>query len=261
VHYLLQDCYLALKFGKRPLIGHAHGSDLRSVLHHPIWSRIVRHNLKECDKVIVSTPDILDIARKYRNDVEYLPNPVDTELFYPKPPLKNDKKKRVLIASDFNWNVKGTDMAIKALAEIKEEVNVSVIAHGVDLHKTLAFASSLGLKLTILPRVIHKRLNKYYWNADVVIDRFKMGSLGVVSLEAIACGRPLIAHVSSNFSEYEDFPLKDVNTVDAIVETVKDASQDLWSVEYKYLTKHHDTSKLVQRLIDIYSCTLKKRSK
>ncbi|NWF87073.1 glycosyltransferase [Candidatus Bathyarchaeota archaeon] len=258
IHYLLQDCYLALKFGKRPLIGHAHGSDLRSSLRHPVWGRIVRYNLKNCDKVIVSTPDVLGCARKYRIDAEYLPNPVDTELFYPKPLLKNDGKKRVLIASDSNWNVKGTDMAIKALAEIKDEVNVSIIAHGVDFYRTAALASSLDLHLTILPKVPHERLNEYYWNADVVIDRFKLGSLGMVSLEATACGRPVVAYVSSNFPEYDDFPLKDVNTINAIVGTVKGASQDLWNAEIKYLAKHHDAKKVVQRLINTYLCLLKR---
>lgn len=258
VHYLLQDCYLALKFEKRPLIGHAHGSDLRSSLRHPVWGRIVRYNLKNCDKVIVSTPDILDCARKYRIDAEYLPNPVDTELFYPKPFLKHDKKKRVLIASDSNWNVKGTDMAIRALAEIKDEVNVSIIAHGVDFYKTVALASSFGLNLTTLPKVPHERLNEYYWNADVVIDRFKLGSLGLVSLEAIACGRPVVAHVSSNFPEYNDFPFKDVNSIEAIIEAVKEDSKYLWNAEIKYLAKHHDVKKVVQRMINTYLCLLKR---
>ncbi len=75
VHYLLQDCYLALKFGKKPVIGHAHGSDLRTSLKHPLWKRIVKYNLKNCDKIIVSTPDILEIAKQFREDAMYLPNP------------------------------------------------------------------------------------------------------------------------------------------------------------------------------------------
>ena len=70
VHYLLQDCYLASRLNKTPLIGHAHGSDLRSSLNHPIWGRIVRHNLKNCNKIIVSTPDILKIAKRYRKDAD-----------------------------------------------------------------------------------------------------------------------------------------------------------------------------------------------
>jgi len=104
VHYLLQDCYIASKLGKRPLIGHAHGSDLRSSLYHPLWGRIVRHNLKNCDRVLVSTPDILGAARHFREDAEYIPNPVDTRLFYPIPAVEHEKK-RVLIGFDLNLDV------------------------------------------------------------------------------------------------------------------------------------------------------------
>ena len=43
----------------------------------------------------------------------YLPNPVDTALFYPKALMSHGGKKRVLIASDSNWSVKGTDIAIR----------------------------------------------------------------------------------------------------------------------------------------------------
>jgi glycosyltransferase involved in cell wall biosynthesis len=106
VHYLLQDCYTGLRLGKRPLIGHAHGSDVRTTLNHPIWGRVVKHNLRGCDKVLVSTPDIIDAARRFREDAEYLPNPVDLQLFHPKPPQEGGGRKRVLIASDSNWRLK-----------------------------------------------------------------------------------------------------------------------------------------------------------
>jgi glycosyltransferase involved in cell wall biosynthesis len=251
VHYLLQDCYLALKFGKRPVLGHAHGSDLRASLQHPIWGRLVRHNLKNCDKVIVSTPDVLDTARRFRIDADYLPNPVDTKLFCPKP-LQENKKKRVLIASDSNWKVKGTDVAIKALSKIEHEVEVSIIAHGADFEKTILLASSLGLKLSILPKIPHERLGEYYWSADVVIDRFKLGSLGMISLEAIACGRPVVTYVSSEFSEYADFPLKDIDSEEEIAVAIQKADVNLWEKEYNYLTKEHEINILVERLLKIY---------
>jgi len=252
IHYLLQDCYLALKFGKRPIVGHAHGSDLRSSLKHRVWGRIVRYNLKHCDKVLVSTPDVLGIARKYRADAEYLPNPVDTSIFYPKPLVMHSKKKRVLIASDSNWTVKGTDLAVKALSRIKDEVDVSIIKYGVDLDRTMTLASSLGLRLNILPKVSHERINEYYWSADVVIDRFKLGSLGMVSLEAIACGRPVVTYVSSEYPEYKGFPLKDVKTEEEIANTVGDASVKLWEKEHVYLEKNHKTKSIIERLLSVY---------
>ncbi|MEM0007382.1 MAG: glycosyltransferase [Candidatus Bathyarchaeia archaeon] len=256
VHYLLQDCYLAARFGKKPLVGHAHGSDLRAVLKHSVWGRIVKHNLISCDKVLVSTPDILAVAKRFREDAEYLPNPVDMQLFYPKPMVEHGGKKRVLIASDCNWAVKGTDIAIRALSKVKNEVEVSIIKHGVDFEKTLALARSLGLRLNILPKVHHEKMREYYWNADVVIDRFKLGSLGMVSLEAIACGRPAITYVSSEYPEYKDFPLKNINTEGKIIEEIYDSNVNLWQKENKYLEKHHKPENVVKKLLNIYNALI-----
>jgi glycosyltransferase involved in cell wall biosynthesis len=253
VHYLLQDCYIASRFGKKPLIGHAHGSDLRTSLHHPLWNSIVKHNLRSCSKILVSTPDILGKARQYRKDAEYIPNPVDPQLFYPKPMRGNGSKTHVLIASDSNWKVKGTHIAIRALSRIRGEVEVSIIKHGKDFEKTIALATSLGINLKVLPRVPHEELNKYYWNADVVIDQFALGSLGMVSLEAIACGRPALAYVSSDYPENEDFPLKDLKDEEDIAETIKNISSDLWKKQYNFLKNHHEINKIEERLLSIYS--------
>ena len=252
VNYLLQDCYIAARLGKKPLIGHAHGSDLRTSLNHTLWGRVVRHNLKHCNKILVSTPDILRIAKRYREDAEYLPNPVDAELFYPKPPAQKGEKKRVLIASDSNWSVKGTDIAIRALSKIREEVDVRIVRHGKDFEKTKTLASSLGLSLRVLPKAPHEKLDEYYWDADVVIDRFALGSLGMVSLEAIACGRPALTWVSSEYPENNDFPLRDLRNEEAIANVISDLPSDLWEREYHFLTKHHNIQNIESRLLSIY---------
>jgi glycosyltransferase involved in cell wall biosynthesis len=258
VHYLLQDCYIASMLHKKPLIGHAHGSDLRTALKHYVWGRIVRHNLKYCDKIIVSTPDILSVAKRYREEAEYLPNPVEAELFYVKPAVQKNEKKRVLIASDSNWSVKGTDVAIKALSKIRDEVEVSIIQHGSDFEKTKELASSVGLSLKVLPRVSHEKLNAYYWDADVVIDRFAIGSLGMVSLEAIACGRPVLSWVSSEYPENRDFPLKDLREEDAIANVIIDLPSDLWEREHQFLKKYHNVKNIESRLLSIYEELAKK---
>ena len=251
-HYLLQDCYITARLGKSPLVGHAHGSDLRVSLSHPLWGRIVRHNLKKCDKILVSTPDVLGTAKKFREDVEYIPNPIDNEYFYPKPNAPHQGKKRVFIGSDCNFNVKGTDITIRALSRIRDKVEVSILKYGPDFNKTVALASSLDLYLNILPKVSHQKLNEYYWNADVVIDRIKLGSLGLVSLEAIACGRPVVTYVSSEFQQYTTFPLKDVDTEEEVVEAIENADDQLWEKEHEYLRKEHRTEAIVERLMRIY---------
>jgi len=258
VNYLLQDAYLALKFGKKPILGHAHGSDLRTTLRSSKWGWLVKSVLIKVDKVVVSTPDILDIAKEYRDDAIYIPNPVDTELFYLRKDdiekvSKNKDRIKVLIASNSDWRIKGTDVAIKALAKIKNSVKVSIIHYGVDFNRTVKLASDLGLKIRILDRVPHNRLRKYFWDADVVIDRFKLGSLGMVSLEAIASGRPVVTYVSSEFPEYRDFPLKDVRNVDEIAEAVLNADRKLWKKQYEYLVKHHEPHKVANQFLGLYN--------
>ncbi len=252
VHYLLQDCYIASRLRKRPLVGHAHGSDLRAGLKHPLWRRVVRHNLIHCDRVLVSTPDILGLARQYREDAEYLPNPVDTRIFFPKPLPDRSERVKVLIASNSDWSTKGTDIAIRALSRIKDRVDVSIVRYGRDFHKTVELAKSLGLRLRVLERVPHEKMREYYWSSTVVIDQFKLGSLGMVSLEAIACGRPVITYVSSEYPEYRDFPLKDLRTEEEIADAVVDAGDGLWREEYSYLQKHHRPETVIERLLRIY---------
>jgi len=252
VHYLLQDCYLASSFRKHPLIGHAHGTDVRLGLKHRLWKKLVRRNLRSCDKVFVSTADLIKTARKFRQDVEYIPNPIDTDFFHPKPSVSINGKKKVLVGSRSDWKVKHTDIVIRALAKVKDEVDVSIIHYGEDFFETFKLAQSLGLKLNVLPKAPRNELREYYWNADIVTGTFGSGGLGMVSLEAISCGRPVIAYVSASFPEYQDWPLKDVKTEQKIVAAIRDMSSDLWRKEYKYIEKNHDPRVIADRLMNVY---------
>lgn len=251
-NYLLQDCYVAVRLGKKPILGWGLGSDVRASLKHPLWSRVVRYNLKNCNKVLVSTPDILAPARRYRDDVEYFPPAVDMGFYYSKPPIQHNGKKKILVASNVNWNVKGTDSAIRALSRLKNEVEVSIIRYGSDFEKTRSLASSLGLPLHVLPIASHEQMREYYWNSDVIVDQFVCGCAGMVSLEAIACGRPAVTYVTSEYEGYEDFPLKDLTTEDQIAEATVQADNNLWKKEYKYLEKKHKPESVVKKLLTIY---------
>jgi glycosyltransferase involved in cell wall biosynthesis len=254
VHYLLQDCYIASKLDKHPLVGHAHGSDLRETIDRFWLGGIVKDNLTNCSKVLVSTPNLLDKAKTYNQDSEYMPNPVDTSLFYPKERKKPEGKLKVLIAAGNNWKIKGTDRILHALKSIEKNVDISLIGYGVDTQRTLKLAKSLSLDLHMLSSVQHAVMPRYYWEADIVIAAIGIdGTLGMVALEAIACGRPVVTRVSSDFSEYHSFPLQDVSTPEDIASAVLSARDDeLWEKEYKYVQVHHDPSRVSQRLMKIY---------
>ena len=199
VHYLLQDCYLALKLGRHPLIGHAHGSDLRDVLHSKKWGWIVKYNLENCDKILVAQPTILEVAKKYSDTAEYFPIPYDPKFFYPKSlPLKREVK-QVFLASPHDFRVKGTDKFLRALADVEVPFKVKVIRYGRDWKKAYVLARKLGLNVEFIEKVPHNEMNKLYWDADLVLGSFGVGQLDTVAIEAMACGRPVIHHILKRF--------------------------------------------------------------
>jgi glycosyltransferase involved in cell wall biosynthesis len=252
-NFLLQDCYVALRFGKKPIVGWGLGSDIRRDVHHPLWGKIVRHNLKNCNRILVSTPDILEPARIYRKDAEYFPPAVDTCFYHVKTQAEHEGKKNVLIGSNVNWYVKGIDTAIRALSKNSDQVNVSIIQYGSDFEKTMSLASSLHLPIRALPVASHEQMRKYYWDSDVVVDQFRCGCAGMVSLEAIACGRPAVTYIASEFEGYEDFPLKDLKTEDQIADAILGADKNFWKKEYEYLIKNHEPITAAKKILSIYN--------
>ena len=75
----------------------------------------------------------------------------------------------------------------------------------------------------------------------------------MVSLEAIACGRPVVTYVSSEFQEYRDFPLKEVCTEEAVASAVERANSDLWEKQHSYLVKNHKPEVLAEKMLEIYN--------
>ena len=141
-----------------------------------------------------------------------------------------------------------------ALAKVRDVVKVSIIEYGGDLQRTLDLARSLGLEIQVLPKVTHDELNKHYWNADVVLDQFKAGVFGLVSLEAIACGRPVIAYISSKYPEYEALPLKDIDSSEKIIEAIKNTDDltKIWERQYTYFKENHEAKTVAARMLRIY---------
>jgi D-inositol-3-phosphate glycosyltransferase len=96
--------------------------------------------------------------------------------------------------------LKGVDILVSALAQLEQEDFTLIIvggdehAHG--LREELeAQADALGIrdKLRFEGAVAHERLPLYYSAADVVVVPSYYESFGLVAVEAMACGTPVVA--------------------------------------------------------------------
>jgi len=257
VYYLLQDCYIASKFGKRPLVGHAMGSDLRDLLKTRKWSWIVKSNLKTCDKVLVCQPTALDTARQFNESAQYFPIPFDPEMFFPKALPEERDKKHVFIASAHDFAIKGTDKFLYALASVSTPITVKAIRFGKDYVRARQLAERLDIEIDFLEKVEHHRINELYWESDLVLGSFGVGQLDTVAIEAMACGRPVIHSIYKGF--FPGCPLEELRTVEDASKLVsellinKEERKRRVQRQSEYVNATHSAPLLAEKLMKIYS--------
>lgn len=147
--------YLKLLYPNKPIVLHYHGSDVRGkwLLKRKYWSN--------ADTILYSTLDLMD--NETPKNAIYVPNPVDTDLFYP----LHENKRKPKSAIAFNYHL--------------------------DMNKAVYYAKKYGLSLDILERSIpHKdmpsKLNEY----EYYVDQTEIPSLSKTALEALACGLKVI---------------------------------------------------------------------
>ena len=257
-NYLLQDCYIASRLGKKPLVGHAMGSDLRQQIWSKKWGWIVRHNLRSCNKILVAQPTLLDIARGFNHTAEYLPIPFDPEIFFPRSlPTKEREERRVFIASAHDFNIKGTDKFLHALASVPSPIRIASISSGKDFDRARRLAKELSLKIEFISPVPHDKINELYWESDLVLGSFGVGQLDTVAIEAMACGRPVVHSVSKRF--FQECPLEELKDTDEATEVISKALTDVkWQNnrvkdQLLYVNSAHLAPLLAKRLMKIYS--------
>ncbi len=256
-NYLLQDCYVALKLGKHPLVGHAMGSDVRQSITSRKWGFIVRSNLRSCDKILCAQPTILDTARRFSKNAEYFPIPFDPALFHPNQQSTGSDVKRVVIASVHDFAVKGTDKFLRALGSISMPLKVTALNAGRDLLMAKQLARQLKLDATFIGRVPHEKMSELYWGSDLVLGSFGVGQLDTVAIEAMACGRPVVHSVAKGL--FEGCPLEDLQTVEetasiiqALLGNDKHARKRVQD-QLSYVESVHSAPLLAERLSRIYS--------
>ena len=257
VNYLLQDCYLASKFGKKPLLGHAHGSDLRDKIKKKKWSWIIKNNLKNCNKIIVAQPTILDKALEFNDTSEYFPIPYDPVVFFPKPIPEKNESKNVLLASSHNFETKGTNKLLEALSHISEPIKVKSFASGKDLKDAKNLAVKLNLKIDFIKNIPHDKMNELYWESDIVLGSFGIGQLDTVAIEAMACGRPVVHSITKKyFPECPIEQLVSINQTSQLIHKLlfnNNVQKQRIKNQILYVESTHQAPILSKRLFKIYN--------
>lgn len=118
---------------------------------------------------------------------------------------KRDDEYLILCVGRFD-GVKGIPQLIKSLALIREKRwRAEIVGDGEYQDEAINLAKDLGLekKISFLGRLTYKKLDDHYQNASlVVMPSIIPESFGLVGIEAMAFGKPVIAFDSGGVSEW-----------------------------------------------------------
>jgi D-inositol-3-phosphate glycosyltransferase len=177
--------------------------------------------MAQADRVIAATPaEMAQIQWLYRADVSrvtVVPPGVDLDLFYPRP--MDAAKRRIGVDPDrilllFVGRIeplKGLETLLRALARLRDQgvcqchqLALSIIGGEADepaavrnaeMERLMALRRELDLEgmVAFLGKQDQDALPDYYAAADAVVMPSHYESFGMVALEAMACGTPVIA--------------------------------------------------------------------
>jgi D-inositol-3-phosphate glycosyltransferase len=180
---------------------------------------IEQRTMQIADRVVAATPADRDaMVRDYgaaRGAISIIPCGVDTRLFRPRPRAAARRQlglgdERVLLFVGRIQQLKGIDLLLRAAAELARDQRPLrvLIAGGIprfadgrtsperaEMERLLALRDALGLgeRVQFVGAVDQPRLPTYYAAADVTVVPSWYESFGLVALESMACGTPVVA--------------------------------------------------------------------
>ena len=204
-HVALPDGYAGAMIARDigvPLVVTIHGQDLQHTIHRSSRCRnALKFVFDEASQVIVVSHKLKRLAEKYfgcHNKLTVIPNGVDLQkVAVPNPgDLPEDRNPTLLSVSNLIYT-KGIDLTLSAIARLRKkypELRYKVVGGGPLESKLRQQALSLGLNdcVEFLGRQPHQRVMEYMAECDIFVLPSWSEGFGVVYLEAMAHGKPVI---------------------------------------------------------------------
>jgi glycosyltransferase involved in cell wall biosynthesis len=212
--------------------------------------------------------------------VDALPNftHVDTRYFTPRSDSsESDRDFLIFHPARLDWTDKdgrygkANDRLFHAVADLKSRgirVEVRYLERDVDVDATRRLISELNIsdRVTAIGTDLDDAaLREQYRNADIVADQFEIGSIGLISMEAMSTGTPVLVYLDTEISKMvygRDVPALNCENAKEIAEHIATLVGDRMLVqEYgensrEFIEEFHSANASRLRLMNIYSDVL-----
>ena len=190
--------------------------------------------LKEyVDCFIVQDPEMHD----FFPDAKIIPRVMDIRKWNYVGPV--NKQKPLIVHAPSSKKVKGSEFVEKAIRKLKKE--------------------NLEFEYKAISGMNNDEAKKWYAKADIVVDQLLIGWYGVLTLEAMALGKPVVVYIREELLEKfeHDLPVQNANpdTIeDSLRELILDSTkrEDLGKLGRYFVEQYHDVNKVAKQLYKLY---------
>ena len=210
----------------RPYIAFEHATMRTLPFEDTLQGRLLALGYRLAEACIITNPDVLDSAKRLGlQHYRFIPHPVDETKYCPgETPLADELRRELRVPLIFfcpsrhEWSngsdSKRSDRVIRAFGRYVREAEPAglpaaalvLTEWGTDVRASKQLCQELGIEARVVWRhPMHKmRLLEYYRAADIVLDQFHeaVGSFGTVTVEAMACARPVIMYFNPQVHEW-----------------------------------------------------------
>lgn len=170
-----------------PYILHCHGDDVRDVSRR-IWAPVIKLAIRRASHVYYSTPDLRDELAAIRPDCEFMPNPIDTTTFAANPLPGDPDDVMVACALSDNKGVANLLESFRILSGACPGLMIHALAGGTASDEADGMPNVL-----LLMHQPRAKLPALLARHRIIIGQVHQGAVGMVELEALACGRPVVS--------------------------------------------------------------------
>lgn len=193
---------------------------------------------KYINEAIVQDYEVLPYVEKYYEKVHVLPIAIDLRRFSQHYP-DIAKKRPLILHAPTNPDFKGTFFIEKAIDQLKS-------THNFDYKR--------------IEKMNHEQVVKLYKEADIIVDQVLCGSYGLLSVESMALGKPVITFIRPDLMDKfpSDLPIV-IGNPDNVKEKIKFLLENpiernrLGLKGRNYVEQQHERTVVLDKLLTIYS--------
>ena len=244
---------------------------------HKLTHEAARRGYKDADWIFCNDINVmytvLDKIPWMHDRYGAMPLPVDTDVFTPAPELYDERKSEderfiVYCPTRQTYIIKGIDAILHGFKMFLQDVPNALLRmtyYGQDAKFTVIKCRHMGISdnvewVRLVPKPEFRNLINM---SDVVIDQTVLGAIGGVTVQSMACEKPVIVGVNQRWynEQYgEGVPIVNARDAQGVYQGLKDVHDgkhsNIGGPARDYVVRNHHYTKVARGVLKVYETIL-----